>query len=53
MTTIKIALDNVLRNIDTILGSLINTIGRACGRSHCEKENLHFDLLLSLHLMKL
>ena len=53
MTTITKPLDNVLRNIVTILGSLINTIGRACGKSHCQEENLHFDLLLSLHLMKL
>ena len=52
VTSIIIILDNVLRNIDTILDSLVNTIRRACGRSHCKKEKLHFDLLLFLHLAK-
>ena len=53
ITSITIPLDNVLRNIDIILGSLVNTIRRACGGSHCEIESLHFDLLLSLRLVKL
>ena len=52
MTSITIRVDNVLRSIDTILGSLVNTIGRACESSHCKKEKLHFDLLLLLHLVK-
>ena len=38
------------QNIDTNLGSVVNIIGRAYVK---EKENLHFDLLQYLHLMKL
>ena len=40
------------QNIDTFLGSVVNTMGRAYAIPK-ENENLHFDLLYLLHLVKL
>ena len=38
------------QHIDTILGSIVNTLGRAYVMVEREREKFHFDLLYLVHL---